>query len=390
MTPAAGSHDRGDDEIRSWRRGVRRRHLPARDAPSPRDPERLRSRATRPREGRDHPRRHPRDLEFRGGGRDFRPPKSAIEVEGTFANERVVPNPMEPRGVVVNYDGSILTVRASTQSVHSWQEGFAGSLGLPSKRIRVVQMDTGGAFGTKGGIYPEYVIAAYVAMKQRRPVKWIEARSEHLAATFQGRGVRARMKLFADRRGRILGLKGDILVDAGAYGQGMGRWAPGWIGYQLTGPYAIRKALITGTAVYTNKVPLGPYRGAGRPEAAFFLERSMDLLADELKMDPVELRGLNTSARPFVSPTELEIPAARPFLDAAARALEYRKAAKSGAAGFSMFVLIPETSSGEGARIRVDGGRVKVWLGGDRPRQRHENVVPTLPAQEVPGPPGLA
>ena len=322
-------------------------------------------------------------------GADFRPPKSAIEVEGTFANERVVPNPMEPRGVVVNYDGSILTVRASTQSVHSWQEGFAGSLGLPSKRIRVVQMDTGGAFGTKGGIYPEYVIAAHVAMKRRRPVKWIESRSEHLAATFQGRGVRARMKLVADRRGRILGLKGDILVDAGAYGQGMGRWAPGWIGYQLTGPYAIRKALIKGTAVYTNKVPLGPYRGAGRPEAAFFLERSIDLLADELKMDSMEIRKRNTSTRPFVSPTELEIPGAKPFLDAAARALGYRSAAKAGPVGFSMFVLIPETSSGEGARIHVSDGRVKVWLGGNVHGQGHEAFVRTLLAEELKVPPDL-
>src|SRR3989441_296927 len=321
-------------------------------------------------------------------GADFRPPKSAIEVEGTFANERVVPNPMEPRGVVVDYDGSTLTVRASTQSVHSWQEGFAGSLGLPSKRIRVVQMDTGGAFGTKGGIYPEYVIAAYVAMKQRRPVKWIEARSEHLAATFQGRGVRARMKLFADRRGRILGLKGDILVDAGAYGQGMGRWAPGWIGYQLTGPYAIRKALIKGTAVYTNKVPLGPYRGAGRPEAAFFLERSIDLLADELKMDPVEVRRRNASPRRFTSPTELEVPPAKPFLESAVRALGYRKAAKAEAVGFSMFVLIPETQSGEGARIRVDAGRGKVWLGRNVPGQGHETFVPTPLAGGLPVPPG--
>jgi len=320
-------------------------------------------------------------------GSDFRPPRGAIEVEGTFANERVVPNPMEPRGAVVDWDGSTLTVRASTQSVHSWKEGLVGSLGLPAKRIRVVQMDTGGAFGTKGGIYPEYVIAAHVAMKHRRPVKWIETRSEHLAATFQGRGARAKMKLFADRRGRILGLRADILVDAGAYGQGMGSWAPGWIGYQLTGPYAIRKASITGTAVYTNKVPLGPYRGAGRPEAAFFLERSIDLLADELKMDPVEVRKRNVSARPFTSPTELEIPAARPFLDAAVRALGYRKAAKAGPVGFSMFVLIPETSSGEGARVRVDAGRVKVWLGGNVHGQGHEAFVRTLLAEELRVPP---
>jgi aerobic carbon-monoxide dehydrogenase large subunit len=197
------------------------------------------------------------------------------------------------------------------------------------------------------------------------------------------------MTLFADRRGRVLGLKADLLVDAGAYGAGMGRWAPGWIGYQMTGPYAIRKAFIKGTSVYTNKVPLGPYRGAGRPEAAFFLERSLDLLADELKMDPVEVRRRNTSARPFTSPTELEIPAARPFLEAAVRALGYRKATQAGPCGFSMFVLIPETGSGEGARIRADAGRVKVWLGGNVHGQGHDAFVRTLLAEELRVPPHL-
>lgn len=316
-------------------------------------------------------------------GSDFPEPKASVVVEETFANERVVPNPMEPRGLVVEYDGSMLTVHASTQSVHSWQEGFAGSLGLPAKRIRVVQKDTGGAFGSKGGIYPEYVVAAHAAMKHRRPVKWIETRSEHLAATNQGRGVRARMKLYADRSGRILGLRADLLVDAGAYGGGMGQWAPGWIGFQLTGPYAIRKAFITGTSVYTNKVPLGPYRGAGRPEAAFFLERSIDRLADELKMDPVEVRRRNTSAKAFTSPTALEIPPARPFLEAAVRALGYRNVPKGEHVGFSLFVLIPETGSGEGARIRVGNGRVKVWLGGSVHGQGHDAFVRTLLAEEL-------
>lgn len=319
-------------------------------------------------------------------GADFPPPKGAVVVEETFANERVVPNPMEPRGVVVDYDGTTLTVRASTQSVHSWQEGLAGCLGLPTKRVRVLQMDTGGAFGTKGGIYPEYVVAAHAAMKHRRPVKWIETRSEHLAVTNQGRGVRARMTLYGDRRGKILGLKGDLLVDAGAFGGGMGQWALGWIGYQLTGAYAIRKAFVTGRSVYTNKVPLGPYRGAGRPEAAFFLERSVDLLADELKMDPVDLRKRNTSAKAFTSPTELEIPPAKPFLEAAIRALRYRKA-KGSRPGFSLFVLIPETGSGEGARVRVANGRVKVWLGGNVHGQGHDTFVRTLLQDELKVPP---
>ena len=316
-------------------------------------------------------------------GSEFDLPKAPVVVEETFANERVVPNPMETRGVLVDFDGAKLTVRASTQSVHSFQEGLSGSLGVAPNRIRVVQMDTGGAFGTKGGIYPEYVVAAWAAMKHRRPVKWIENRTEHLMATFQGRGVSARMKLYADRGGRILGLKADVLVDGGAYGAGMAQFAPGWIGYQLTGPYAIRKAFVTGRSVYTNKVPLGPYRGAGRPEAAFFHERAIDVLADELRMDPVEVRLRNTSARAFTSPLELEVPPAKPFLEAAVRALGYRKRAEDDHVGFSLFILIPETALGEGARIRAASGRVKVWLGGNPQGQGHEAFVKNLLANEL-------
>ncbi len=316
-------------------------------------------------------------------GSDFDLPRAPVVVKETLANERVVPNPIEPRGILVHFDGSMLTVWASTQSAHSWRQGLCDSLKLPAKSVRVLAMDTGGAFGSKGGLYPEYVIAAHAAMKLRRPVKWIEERSEHLMATFQGRGARAHMTVYADRSGRVLGLKGDLLVDGGAYAMGMGRFSPGWIGFQLTGPYAIRKAFVTGRSVYTNKVPLGPYRGAGRPEAAFFVERAMDLLADELSMDPVDVRLRNTSTRPFVSPLGIDVPTSRPFLESAVRAVGYRRRARDPKVGFSFFVLVPETESGEGARIRVAGGRVRVWLGGSVHGQGHEAFVKTLAEEEL-------
>ncbi|HKT21566.1 MAG TPA: xanthine dehydrogenase family protein, partial [Nitrososphaerales archaeon] len=266
-------------------------------------------------------------------GKDFKL-SAPVEVEGTFRMARVTPNPLETRGVVAAYDGSVLTIYGSTQSVFSWKEGFVESLRLKPEMVRVVQMDTGGAFGSKGGIFPEYVAAAYAAMKLRRPVKWVESRYEHLMATDQGRGVRARMKLFADRSGRVKGLKGDVLVDTGAYPT-EGDWSTGWIAFQVTGPYSIPRAYVTSKIVMTNKVTRGPYRGAGRPEAAFFMERIMDRLADELGMDPAELRLRNATSKRWESPTGLKIGPSRPFMKEALREFRYAARKKKEALGVS-------------------------------------------------------
>ncbi len=321
-------------------------------------------------------------------GAPFEDPAAPVVIEETLRNERVVPNPLEPRGVVVLWDGRRLTVHASTQSAPSFQEGFAESLHLPKRAVHVIQMDTGGAFGSKGGIYPEYVVAAHVAMKNKnRPVRWIETRYEHLQATDQGRGARAKVRLFGDRDGNVLGLKGDLLIDGGAYGAGMADWAPGWIGMQMTGPYTIPRAHITGRGVYTNKVPLGPYRGAGRPEAAFFTERTLDFFADEIGMDPVDVRLKNTTDHAFKSPTGLQVPAARTFLEDAVRELDYRSRVRDGHTGFSAFVLVPAARDGEGARIAVRGGRVHVWMGGNPHGQGHEVFVRKLVSQELDVPP---
>jgi len=306
-----------------------------------------------------------------------------VVLEETLRCARVVPNPLEPRGVLVRWEGGRLTVYASTQSVTSFREGLSESLRLPKRSVRVIQMDTGGAFGSKGGIYPEYVVAAQIARKEKRPVRWIETRYEHLQATEQGRGARARMKLFADRDGRVRGLQGDLLVDGGAYSAGMAEWSPRWIGMQMTGPYAIPKAYVSGRAVYTNKVPLGPYRGAGRPEAAYFIERMMDFLADEISMDPVDVRLANAAEGPWKSPTGLQVPPFRGFLEDAVRELEYRRKGPEAKAGFSSFVLIPAANSGEGARIAVRGGRVQVWLGGNPHGQGHEVFVRKLVSEEL-------
>jgi carbon-monoxide dehydrogenase large subunit len=317
-------------------------------------------------------------------GKEFDLPQAPVTLEDTLLNRRISPNPLEPRGLVARYDGSRLTVWASTQSVHAWKEGLCDSLNLDPASVRIIQMDTGGAFGSKGGIYPEYVIACYASMKTRRPVKWIETRMEHLMTTHQGRGARAKMKIYADRTGRVLGLKADLLIDAGSYAPGMGMWAPRWIGYQITGPYAISSIFVDAKAVYTNKVPLGPYRGAGRPEAAMFHERMMDLLADELKMDAVKVRLRNASAEAFVSSLGIGLDPFKPFLESAVKELGYDETVeREEGVGFSCFVLIPAAQPGESARISIKNGRVRIWMGGSAHGQGHDVFARTLVSEEL-------
>ncbi len=314
-------------------------------------------------------------------GKEFKD-SSPIVLEDTFYNRRVATNPMEPRGVVATYDGSRLTMWVSSQSVHSTKEGLCEAMGLKPESVRVIQADTGGGFGLKGGLHPEYVLAAHYAMKNKRPVKWIETRSEHLMAANPGRGAKSNVKIFAGRDGKISGISGEVFVDAGAYG-GFAEFGPWFIAMQMTGPYAIQNGHVRAVGVLTNKVPQGPYRGAGRPEAAFFMERMVDLLADELKMDPADVRLANLADKPFTSPLGLEINESRTFFQNALKEFEYGKRFKADRAGLSFFVLVPGVGPGEGARIKIENGKVKVWLGGDTAGQGHQDFVRTLVKEEL-------
>ncbi|MDG6920493.1 MAG: xanthine dehydrogenase family protein molybdopterin-binding subunit [Nitrososphaerota archaeon] len=309
--------------------------------------------------------------------------KAPIEIEETLRMTRISPNPMETKGMVAVYDGSNLTVYASTQSPFSWREGLASSLGLKEESVRVVQMDTGGGFGSKGGIYPEYVVAAYAAMKTKRPVKWSETRYENILSTNMGRGVRGKMKVYADREGKLKGLKADILVDVGAYPLGGGGWTARWIASQLVGPYSVPRAYATAKAVLTNKVNMGPYRGAGRPEAAFFMERMMDRLADETGVDAAEVRLRNATSRRTTSPLGMEAPPSKQLFMKALRAFKYSSRKKKENVGLSFFMLIPAAYGGESAKLAVKGGRVKVWMGGSSHGQRHDVFAKSLVSEEL-------
>jgi len=306
-------------------------------------------------------------------------------VEDELYLERVVTDPLETRGIVTLYRDGVLNVWISTQSVHSIREGLSAALRLPRESIRVIQADTGGAFGSKSAVYPEYVMASYIAMKTHMPVKWIESREEHLMASRPGRGAMGKLRLSATRDGKIAGLRGEILVDIGAYGDALALNSPAWVSMQLTGPYAIKNARIRALALYTNKAPLGPYRGAGRPEAAFFMERMIDLLADKLGIDPAEIRLKNATETTFKSPLGLVVNASKQFLEKGLRETGYWEMPQRGK-GVSFFVLIPAVHGGESARISVRDGKINVWLGGNAHWQRHELFVKRI-VSEITGVP---
>lgn len=305
-----------------------------------------------------------------------------IVLEDRFFNQRIATNPIETRGIVADYDGDRLTVYISTQAAHSIKEGLVDSLSISPDKVRVIQVDTGGAFGLKGGLYPEYVVAAEISMKLKKPVKWIESRSEHLVASHPGRGVVGKMTLYARKDGRVLGVRGEVITDAGAYDGGMGGFSSAFIARMIPGPYDIKNAYIRAISVMTDKASQGPYRGAGRPEAAFFMERMMDLLAQKLSMDPVKLRLMNMSDKPLTSPTGQAIEAARPFYETAVKELEYEKF-KGRKPGVAFFVLVPAMFSGESCRVNVDHGKVKVWLGGNNHGQRHDLFVKQIVSEEL-------
>ncbi len=238
---------------------------------------------------------------YKGGSPEQVYEQSEVKIEEKIEISRVYPSAMEPRGLVVDYQMDRITVYASTQSPHYMRSYLLSAFSDNVKDIRVVQADVGGAFGSKLFPYPEDYIAVYSSLITRRPVKLVLTRREDMQSTYHARGQIHNVKLGASKDGKVNVVIDDIIIDLGAAWHGT--YLADIAGTLITGPYDIKNALVNIKGVLTNKTPLDQYRGAGRPEAAFVYERMMDILADELKMDPIEIRKKNVITQtPYKNP----------------------------------------------------------------------------------------
>ena len=229
-----------------------------------------------------------------------------LVLRETFEHARCAPSPLEPRGVLADWDGETLTVWASTQTPSVIQTALAAVLDLPSTRVRILVPDVGGGFGLKSHVFPEDVAVAAIARQLGRPVKWVEERRESLAAASQARAQRMDVEVAVGRDGVLLGLRARAVSDGGAYHiyPLTGALEPlGSLGI-LPGPYRTSVYEYEAVTVATHKPPLGAYRGVGMTMGAFVMERLLDTVAERLGLDPTEVRRRNLIPReayPFTS-----------------------------------------------------------------------------------------
>jgi len=326
-----------------------------------------------------------------------------VVVRHRFVNQRVAPVPMEPNGILAQpRPNGTLDCIVSCQAPFLVRRGIAAALAKSETAVRVRAPAVGGGFGAKGGVYPEHLVVAAVAERLGAPVRHVETRSENLVAMSHGRGQVQDIALGARRDGTVVGLEARTVTDVGAY-----CWR-GTIPFRTsrlmtTGVYRIPQLSLTSLGVVTNTTPVGPYRGAGRPEAATMLERAMDLLASELGMDPAEVRRRN-----FLAPADFPYRTATgahydsgDYAAALDRALElagYRGLRDEQAArrrsgdplqlgiGLSTFVEISGAGSEYGSvSVRPDG-TVVVTSGSSPHGQGHETALAELVAStfEIP------
>ena len=230
-------------------------------------------------------------------------------VEQRYDVQRLAPVPMETRGLVAHYqpEDDFLTIWASTQGAHRVQKQISRLLDFPEAKIRVIAPDVGGGFGEKGGVFPEDLAVSYLAMKLGKPIKWVADRQENMLG-FHGRGHSVNVEAAVQNDGTILGIRLQIVGDGGAYFGNSTPGPPYRASHRIIGPYKTPTARIEVLGVVTNKPPTGAYRGAGGPESAFCMERTVDLVAQELGLDPVEVRRKNFISPddfPYLTPTGL-------------------------------------------------------------------------------------
>ena len=231
-----------------------------------------------------------------GGDTDAAFAAAEVTVTDTIVQQRLIPNAMEPRSAVASYASAMgeLTIWNTTQNPHIARFVTCLVTGVPEHKIRVIAPEVGGGFGAKIPVYPWEMIAAFCSMKLGRPVKWTETRSENYQASIHGRDHVQKVEIAATRAGKITGLRSVVHAGMGAYLSTAGPGIPTILhGLMYSGPYDIPNIKADVYGVFTNCTPVDAYRGAGRPEATFLVERMVELLAYELDMDPVELRRIN-------------------------------------------------------------------------------------------------
>ncbi len=332
-----------------------------------------------------------------------------VVIKQRITSQRLIPAAMETRGVVADFKpgDKALTIWTSTQIPHLVRTLVAGMLGVPENLFRVVAPEVGGGFGSKLNVYAEEALMGFVSMKINKPVKWIESRRENFLCTTHGRGHVDFYEIAAKRDGTILGLKVKIIQDLGAYHQLLTPAVPTLSVIMLPGLYRFGNISADIVGAFTNCMPTDAYRGAGRPEATHGIERIVDMLAVELKMDPAEIRIKNFVANeqfPFLTATGLTYDSgdyALP-LKKALEVLDYPKARAEQAAaraegrlvgiGISTYGEIcalgpsPATPAGgwESATVKIEpSGKVTVMTGSSPHGQGEETTFAQIAADEL-------
>jgi aerobic carbon-monoxide dehydrogenase large subunit len=232
--------------------------------------------------------------QVKAGNLDAAFSKSDLILEESFKVNRQSANPMETRGVVSQWDdkNDLLTVWSSTQMPHMLRSYVSRCLGLPEKSIRVIAPNVGGGFGCKALIYPEEIIMSYLASKLKIPLKWTEDRLEHMTSTAHARDQLHEVKVGVMADGTIVGLLDELILDTGAHSL-YGVNSTYNTAAHLPGPYRILNYECHVKVAVTNKTPCSQYRGAGRPEAVFVMDRIIDMIAKNLQLDPADVRRIN-------------------------------------------------------------------------------------------------
>jgi aerobic carbon-monoxide dehydrogenase large subunit len=220
---------------------------------------------------------------------------AAHTVRERYVQQRLIPMAMEPRGVAVIPEpyGGDYTIYSATQIPHILKLMLGITLGMPEQKLRVVAPAVGGGFGSKLNVYAEEALCLALARQLKRPVRWVEERSEGTTATIQGRGMIQDIELAADADGKITAVRVHLLADMGAYLQLVTPGIPLLGAFVYNGAYDVPAYSFTCTGVFTNRTPTDAYRGAGRPEATYAIERSIDVLAEKVGVDPAEIRRRN-------------------------------------------------------------------------------------------------